>query len=495
MNTRDELMRVPLVLNLRGAISITLAAGCLIAMTGPASAASLLASDISVGRGLQKFATIKLSEPAPEGGIEITVKSDDPRRLQFARRPDAYGSPAITVPVRAGFRESPEFSVYGVGDEGEVSYTASANLFGEGKGNVTITPSAVVVVGPFKTPSFTTSSRGEPSRITVYAVRLDPGLQVAEQQFLAGGLSVDVELTSSNPEVGQASPSTIKLAGGNGVAVTEFKPVAQGKTTLSINVPPGFSRPAERTSIEAVVTLPKLALTEEVMIGENLQIAAMVGLSQFAPKGGVTLTLTSSDPSRLILSATATEVGAESIKITIPEGGVNTRFYLQALAKSGSVEYAASAPGFESRSSKVRLAPSGVLLTPSPYGPPDEAEVLRPESVEGHRGYIVSLSKHKSKESTVPLVLWTAHLDPATLRGADITVQPLRAGMSLKLDVVTSDPAVGSIQSPVVIAGGTDHAGVHFKPLRTGSTVIEVNTPANFTKPSNSTTLATTIRD
>jgi hypothetical protein len=191
------------------------------------------------------------------------------------------------------------------------------------------------------------------------------------------------------------------------------------------------------------------------------------------------------------LSASPTDVGSKTITIKIPAGGVNSSFYLQALTDSGTASYDAVAPGYVSRTASVMLAPSGVVLMPRPYGPPDEAEVLRKEGGAGTSGFVSSLSDGHP----MALVAWMVQLDPATLRGADITVQPLRAGLSVTVDMKMSNTAVGKVSSPVTITGGSDHAVTEFKPLRTGTTVISAITPPGFTTSSNSTTVNAIVRE
>ena len=192
--------------------------------------------------------------------------------------------------------------------------------------------------------------------------------------------------------------------------------------------------------------------------------------------------MTSDDPSRLLLSASATVPGSKSITITVPAGASNAQYYLQSLSDSGSVSYAASAPKYHSATGTISLTPSGVLLT-GPAGAPDEAEVLRPEAPEFPHGFFGNLAAGK----TTGIVVYTAYLVPKTHRGADITIQPLRAGISLKVNLQNSNPAVGIIPDSVTIMGGSDQAEAKFTALSVGSTVLSVDTPAGYTTPRNST--------
>jgi hypothetical protein len=445
---------------------------------------------VAVGRNLQTHATIKLSAPAPETGFKITVRSDDPTRLLLSLNPEVAGSDSITLTLNSGLGESPDFWLQALRDEGEVTYTASAAGFGETKGVVTLSRSAITLVGPFRAPSFPTTPRAEPSRLVLFPMRLDASLKPVEQQAIAGGLPVEAELAVSDEAVGKVNPARITIAGGAPNATADFQPAAAGTAILSVVAPAGFHKPAESASITAQVRTPGIVITDNLMIGENLQLGGMVGLGEAAPAAGIQVTLTSGDPKRLLLSRDANEVGSSQITLPIEAGKVSARFYLQALGRAGQVTYTATAPGFATRTANVNLAPSGVVVTVSEYGPPDEAELLRADAAETPRGFVASLSKPRK----TPLVVWTAQLDPVTGRCADVTVQPLRAGLTLNVDLKTTDPAVGKVNSPVVIPAGLDHAGSEFIPQGVGSTEVVVVTPAGFTTAKNSTTVSAIVR-
>lgn len=463
-----------------------------LAVLGPdLSAASLKPASLAVGKNLQASATVVLSEPTPAGGLEITLTSDDPSRVLFANRPDVAGAASLKITVRPDFKESPEFWVQAHADSGEVSYSASTPGFTTGKGTVTLTPSAIVMVGPYQAPEFRTTSRGQLSKMTLYTVRLDASLKYVEQQSLAGGVSVDVDVTSSDKSVGVIVKSPIRIEGGMQGGAADFKPVGPGNTSLAASVPAGFRASIDHGATRAVVNVAGMFVTDQVMLGQNLQLGGVVGLGEAAPKEGVKVTLKSSQPGALLLARTAAEVGSESLTVDIPAGEVRAQFFIQALGKSGNVTYTATADGYTSRTGTIVLAPSGVVITPSPYGPPDEAELFRKESTEVPRGFISSLSKKPS----MSLVVWTAQLDPVTLRSADITVQPLRAGVTITVDLTSSDPKVGQVSKTVTIAGGADHAGTEFKAQGIGSTVISAATPKGFTTSSNSTSVSAIVRE
>jgi hypothetical protein len=110
----------------------------------------------------------------------------------------------------------------------------------------------------------------------------------------------------------------------------------------------------------------------DVTVGQNLEAQAMVAMNAAAPAGGLVISLTSNDPSRVLLSVTPDAAGSPSITLTVSSGfRVSPAFYVQGLANSGVITYTASAPGYDSATGKVTLTESGVVIAgPAKFGNP-----------------------------------------------------------------------------------------------------------------------------
>jgi hypothetical protein len=67
--------------------------------------------------------------------------------------------------------------------------------------------------------------------------------------------------------------------------------------------------------------------------------------------------------------------------------------------------------------------------------------------------------------------------------------------MSLEVTVESSNPAVGSVSTPIAIKAGSDHAKTTFTPLSVGTTDISIKTPAGFTASSNSTSVKAIVQE
>jgi hypothetical protein len=459
------------------------------------AAPGIIAPNVTVGRYLQTFASVRLEQQAPPSGLQLTVTSDDPSRLLLSTGQDKAGSATISITVAPYLLGSLEFCIQGMADSGTVTYTVSAGSLGTAKGTVTLTPSAILILGPHKASKLPTTPGGFPEKMTIVSAALDSSRKVAGEQQVAGGLELEVTIANSNPNVGNLGVAKLTLAGGESSAVTSFKPAALGETSIAPIQPPGFTVPAQYASVEVAVGKPGLAPVGEVYLGKDLQLGATLCLGEAAPPGGLKVTLTSADGSKLLLSTKADQVGSPSITLNVPAGQLTENYYLQGLGDAGVVTYDTSAPGFRSTTARIGLTPSGFIIAYEGYGPPPEANVIQKGGTHSTREFYVSLASSKSsaKEHPIHINVYSVHLDPESGRAADITVQPLRAGVSATVVLASSDPAVATVESSVTINSGSAQASGWFTPMDKGKTVITINTPAGFSTPQNATAVPATV--
>src|SRR5260370_9424268 len=76
--------------------------------------------------------------------------------------------------------------------------------------------------------------------------------------------------------------------------------------------------------------------------------------------------------------------------------------------------------------------------------------------------------------------------------GAEITVQSLRLGKWGGVELESSNPAVGTIESPLTLEN--IQASGKFTALSVGKTVISVQTPEGFTAAGNSTSFGVIVQ-
>jgi hypothetical protein len=130
---------------------ITLASAFFAVPGGPYAlfaATGITAPKVTVGRNLEMYTSLRLPQPAPESGVQLTLTSDDPSRLLLSLAPDKAGSATLSLTVRPHQSETREFWVQGLADSGEATYTISGAGIGSAKGTVTLAPSAILILGP-----------------------------------------------------------------------------------------------------------------------------------------------------------------------------------------------------------------------------------------------------------------------------------------------------------------------------------------------------------
>lgn len=460
------------------------------------ASSALIAADaielpsVTVGQNLETAVSATLADAPAEAGGEITVTSADPLRLLLSVARGTKGSPSINVAVPRGRRQSLEFYVQATGKTGQVTYTATAShlgAIGPATGVITVAPSGFVVSAgaPGTTDHVTTTAGAPPRNYRVYPALLDDKMRFVATQLVAGGSEVTINLTSSDPAVGVIAPAHVTISGGEEFARIQFTPQSAGVTKLAADVPSGFGSPAQFRELTATVLGRTLTMSGQTTVGKDLQSCGSLNIGDAAPTGGVAVALTS-DNANLLFSADRLTVGFPALTITVPEGANHAPYCLQALSDTGAAHITAAAAGRRSYTTTVQLAPSGVFFG---LQPPDEAELWRKDAAERDHGGVAELSRKKEFK------IYTASLDPTTHRGADLTIQNLRPGVSISLEVHSSDPSVGTIASPVIINGTNGEASVEFTPLREGRTVITMSTPPGFTAPTNSTSYTIIVLD
>jgi hypothetical protein len=256
--------------------------------------------------------------------------------------------------------------------------------------------------------------------------------------------------------------------GGDSQVSTAFDPQNPGTTTITVETPAGFSTPANFQSIIATVTAPGINLAN-LTIGKDLQAGTAGSLGAAAPAGGVEVTITSGDPTLVLLSTSATVAGSASITRTVPAGATSIpSFFVQALGGVGSVQLTASAPGYNAGTATITLNPSGFIIS-SPS----------------------SITTTTASPNT-NIVIASARLNPVTL--GFVASQALRGGLTANVPVTSSNTSVGVITvSPVVFNGGDSQVSTAFDPQNPGTTTITLETPAGFSTPANFQSITATV--
>jgi hypothetical protein len=431
----------------------------------------IVPTGLTVGQNLQATTSISLTGVVGSGGVLLTITSDDPSRLKFSAAPDTAGSGTLTINLPKDAHGTPDFYVQSFGSSGTVGFTAQANGFGTASGTVALAPSGIVFTNSFGgVPNpILAAAGGSPVTVTVYSARLNSTGNWVETQPIAGGFAATVNvLNGGNASVGTVNPTQVTIPAGFSSATTQFQPNVAGTTNLTVSVPAtpsGFSTPSSTyNTLPVSVTTSKIVLTaDQVTIGKDLEIQGTVILSQPAPAGGLTVTLTSNNPSLLLLAVAATDAGQSSIQVNVPASGTTATYYVQALGSTGTATYKASATGYADGNGSIQLTPSGVVLS-STFDIP-----------------FLSVASGSTVDMKVNM---------AQLNAADNTfnqVQQLRGGLTLNVTVNTGNGGIATVDSPVTIAGGADPTTITtvVHGIGSGQTPVTATQPPGYTAATN----------
>lgn len=209
----------------------------------------------------------------------------------------------------------------------------------------------------------------------------------------------------------------------------------------------------------------------DVTVGQYLQTEAFLKMDgPLLP--GLEITVTSNDPARAVLSLDPAEAGKASISIKLSSTS-DLKFYVQALDKSGSVSYTATARGMANATGKATLAPSGFVMS-GPFG------VGKPMF-------------HTSPRGTLPQNI---NVHPALLDGGlkFVHIQDLAGGRTAKVTFASSQPSIGTtIEKELTIPGGSRIQTTLFRPAAPGQTTLSITGPAGFTQPANFTSVVANV--
>lgn len=430
------------------------------------------AVNLRIGADLQQLALVSLQEP-PGTPVAITAESSSMTAVLVSRVENLGGERVATASnVANTLTQQFWLQALNSGQGGSATVTFRAPGYSELVATIQIDPSAFVL----RNQDFQTNTAAANTNLNLWSIRLNPTtLAYADDQELRGGLVVPVTITSSNPAVGTvASPvqaqATVNNSHMNAVGSTPFDPIGSGTSTITVVTPPGFETIATETSsnqreIVVTVTLPRIringgfaAVTDRV--GKDLQASFQAGL-EVAPASPVNITVTSSNPSVVVVSASETGGGTSSAQRSFANTS-NQSFWIHGLQAGASADVTLSAPGYESATIAVTVDPSGFVTNTSDIN-------------------------RAAGTTPVPIVLWAARLNPASLVCAEL--QEIRGGLTQSVSLGNSVPAVGSLSdNPLFVEPRADNneseaARTLFAPLTPGTTAIEVIAPAGWSTP------------
>ena len=231
--------------------------------TSPSTGASLTATvrvpglaiedNLTIGNNLQAPGSILLGQVAPAGGIAVTLSTSSPN-VVFSATETGVGSSTLIVTVPAG-QAAARYYLQAKASSGSATYSGSAPGFTVRTATVNFAPSGIIINGPSGLGyPFSISAAGGPRIATISVGLLDSVTSAfLMPQSLAGGLSLVLPLTNSNPAAATV-PSQVTLTGGVQSLDVTVTPVSPGSTQISLPVPAaGFTTPRSGTSLPVTV--------------------------------------------------------------------------------------------------------------------------------------------------------------------------------------------------------------------------------------------------
>jgi hypothetical protein len=431
-----------------------------ISVTVTGSTLTVSPPSLTVGYNLQDIFSVSVGQP----GANLTVTSSNPSLMLVSGSPSAPGQASVTIPSTTS--QNVTVYVQALAAAGNATLTFSAPGYGNATAPVQLMGSAVELTAASYTGTLTPLSAplAFQAKLVAYSPTYNPGYTTATLRPGAAPLTVPV--TFSDPKVATATPAQVTFGAGTASQNFSVQPVAPGSTLLSLGVPAGFSDPVALRQQLLTVIAARASFTLPLTVGKDLSRINGITLAG-AVGSSLTLTVTSADPSRLLLSTGSNSAGAASITVTVPGGSSNSgSLNLIGLASSGSVGVTVSAPGLTTTTNTVTLEPAGVVFSTPTASTTVNTRVFAQVSVFA--------------------------LNPDTL--APDASLPLRPGLApIPVSIASSNPASVNASS-VALNAGFASTQVSFTPAAPGTAIMTLQQPPGFTTPSSGSTLTITVQ-
>ena len=285
----------------------------------------VLPSNVLVGVGQTVPFPIALTIPAPQGGVTITLSTANSNIADISPK---------TVTIAAGQTQPP----------------SQPQLTGVGLGSVSISASAPGFVSSSQTVQCTASLVFDPTALTLAGNQSGNLTLKLSAPAPAGGLIVNI---AAAPSGIVTVPSQVTIAQNTTTATVSVTGVATGLATITGSA--AISGIANATATATVLGSGAIALPVGLTIAPGQTVPFAVTLTSAAPAGGVTVTLSSSDSTKVSISPASVSIAAGQTQPSSQPQVTGGNF--------GSATISANAPGFTAASQSVTV---GAALSISP---------------------------------------------------------------------------------------------------------------------------------
>lgn len=379
---------------------------------------------------------------------EITVTSTDPARLLLSASETGPAVASLTVPSHT------RVFLHALGGSGEAAVRLSTPNAETLEVVIPLLPLRVVLSGAGAGVTTLLTQ----ARPLAWSLGISPEFSGGSLALRPGAAPVVVQLSSSDPRVVTVQPSTVELRPGAVGQTVQVTAVGPGQAELVVRAPDSVE--VVRPRVPVSVRAPRLTLTRS-LVGRDIQGETAIVTEGVALGDNVLYTVTSLDPSRLLLARTANTPGRDSITVVHRAGTAESDpLWLHSLAGEGEARLRITAEGFGETIATVRF--TGVTL-----------------SVGGSTRSLVRGSRPEPFSVQVsPVLPLDAQVQASYVGGG--TIRPGAGPFTVPVRV-EDDSVLTVAPTEVIFQPGDFIKSVTLTPLRAGRTTVTAELPAGFT--------------
>lgn len=432
------------------------------------------------GAGLMDAGSINLGA-TNHGGVSVTVTSSDPGVVLVSPNSTTPGVSSFQVFIANG---TSFFTYYiqGVeGTTGTATITVSAPGFNNGTVTATIVQPGIEFHG---LPASTTSLSSDNNLYAQVGVPNGQLTSLASVQNVRPGITggfITATFVSDTPSVGvmtdslgSAATRTARIIPGFYYSPTSvasggvgFHPLSNGVTTVQVSAP-GFIQLSATGVRPITVTQPGLVVSGVNPTGSSLMEVGSISLGA-SQHGGVTVTVTSSNPGVALVSPNSTTPGVDSFDLVVANGQTFASYYIQGVeGQTGTSTITASSPAFSPGTTTATIVTPGIEF----HGLPGSTTTLSADN-----NLYAQVGVPNGQQTGLSYV---QNVRPGT-PGGFITVTFVSDSPSV--GVMADSIGTGATRTTRIIPGfyysptAVNSGGVAFHPLATGVSTLNASAP------------------
>lgn len=431
----------------------------------------------NLGSGLQRNTAVSLSNPAPAGGVTVTIAPAERGVFLLAPNATTVGSDTLQVTIAAGASSAPFYiqALEGVlADTVQVVFSTPG--FRPDTTFIRVWQAVYDIIGLNTTA--TTLTADDPFQVRFGTPTSPTGGIATEDELRFGGPGATVSLLSSASSTAQLVTSgasgdsvTITTAGGQArspasVALGGVALDYQSTGTTVVSSVSADHRPISG-GITVTVSAPAVTISSST-VGASLQNNQGGSLSAPAP-AGVEIVVKSQNPGIVRIAPNATTPGTDSIILTPAVGATGFAYYVQGVAgQTGAVGVIARATGYVDDNATVTVAqPAMDIIGLNASG---QAGVTADDVFQIRTGLPNGTLTAMSLEQEISAAVTSGVT--ATITSSNATVGPL-VTTALTGSPVTVVIGPNLARSPGTVAAG----GVALRYGAAGSSTVSVTIP------------------